>query len=160
MSSPTIYLKSLAGSRLREKIAGAGDALSPEMAELGHFTLSFSQFDPISDSPPMTWTYRLSCTPDQLATIITRGAHGNPATAMCRISLLMLIVASTTITWCDSKAAGSFQTKPAFPSAATVGVASPSPRTSVPTSDLMGGCGRGRVRDPQTHGCRGPADIR
>lgn len=32
---------------------------------------------------------------------------------MCRISFLLLIVA-TTMTWSDSKAAGSFQTKPAF----------------------------------------------
>jgi hypothetical protein len=25
---------------------------------------------------------------------------------------------------------------------------------------FFGGCGRGRVSDPETHGCRGPADIR
>jgi hypothetical protein len=26
--------------------------------------------------------------------------------------------------------------------------------------DIVGGCGRGRTRDPHTHSCRGPADIR
>ena len=31
---------------------------------------------------------------------------------------------------------------------------------NVTTADLVGGCGRGRVRDQRTHGCRGPADIR
>ena len=30
----------------------------------------------------------------------------------------------------------------------------------VTAGDLVGGCGRGRIRDPHTHGCRGPADIR
>jgi hypothetical protein len=27
------------------------------------------------------------------------------------------------------------------------------------TDDSLRGCGKGRVRDPQTHQCRGPADI-
>jgi len=31
---------------------------------------------------------------------------------------------------------------------------------NVTAVDLVGGCGRGRVRDQQTHGCRGPGDIR
>jgi len=28
------------------------------------------------------------------------------------------------------------------------------------TPDIVGGCGRGRIRDQQAHSCRGPADIR
>lgn len=28
-----------------------------------------------------------------------------------------------------------------------------------PGSEFLTGCGRGRYRDPATHGCRGPADI-
>lgn len=81
---------------------------------------------------------------------------------MCRISFLALIVALTTVPWSNSQAAGSFQTKPAF-QVVTAGVAPPTPQISVPNlspSDLVGGCGRGRLRDPQTRACRGPADIR
>jgi uncharacterized membrane protein AbrB (regulator of aidB expression) len=40
---------------------------------------------------------------------------------MCRISFVVLMVAFATVTCLDGKAAGSFQTKPAFPSIATVG---------------------------------------
>jgi hypothetical protein len=82
---------------------------------------------------------------------------------MYRISLLALIVALAAATCSSSQAAGSFQTKPAFPRIVTAGVAIRTPSISVPdfsARDLVGGCGRGRVRDPQTHTCRGPADIR
>ena len=36
-----------------------------------------------------------------------------------------------------------------------------SPTTSQPVSpsDFLGGCGRGRYRDPATQKCRGPADV-
>lgn len=30
---------------------------------------------------------------------------------------------------------------------------------SAATSEVLGGCGRGRTRDPETHRCRGPADL-
>ena len=30
----------------------------------------------------------------------------------------------------------------------------------VSPSDILGGCGRGRYRDPASQKCRGPADIR
>lgn len=77
---------------------------------------------------------------------------------MCRISLLSLIVAFTAVTWSDSQAAGSFQ-KPT--PVVTAGVANPVPRVPhITAGEVVGGCGRGRVRDPQTHACRGPADIR
>jgi hypothetical protein len=42
---------------------------------------------------------------------------------MCRISFLVLIVASTAVTWSDSQAAGSFQTKPTFQDVVTASVA-------------------------------------
>jgi hypothetical protein len=78
-------------------------------------------------------------------------------TAMCRF--LILVLAFTAPTWSNCQAAGSFQ-KPAAPTVVTAGIL-PSIRTpDVSARDLVGGCGRGRVRDPQTHGCRGPADIR
>ena len=51
----------------------------------------------------------------------------------------------------QDEAAGSFQTKPAFPSTATAGVARP-PSVSVPNvapGNPLGGCGRGRTRDPK-----------
>jgi hypothetical protein len=38
-------------------------------------------------------------------------------------------------------------------------VASPNSSGS-PASTSELGCGRGRIRDPQTHACRGPADVR
>jgi hypothetical protein len=83
---------------------------------------------------------------------------------MRRVSFVMLIVALTVASGSDSQAAGSFQTKPAFPRAVvTAGVAPALPSVSMPdisAHDLVGGCGRGRVRDSQTHACRGPADIR
>ena len=33
------------------------------------------------------------------------------------------------------------------------------PTPSVSPSELLGGCGRGRYRDPGTRTCRGPADV-
>ncbi|OYU57560.1 MAG: hypothetical protein CFE30_35555 [Bradyrhizobium sp. PARBB1] len=80
---------------------------------------------------------------------------------MCRIRFPMLVMAFTAATWSTCQAIGSFQTKPAFP-VVMVGVASPSTvrLPDVSARDLVGGCGRGRIRDHQTHGCRGPADIR
>jgi hypothetical protein len=78
-----------------------------------------------------------------------------------RIRFLMLVTALTAPTWSVCQAAGSFQTKPAFPSAVT---ADDPPQTvtwpDVSENAFFGGCGRGRVSDPETHGCRGPADIR
>jgi hypothetical protein len=82
---------------------------------------------------------------------------------MCRIYMLVLTVALTIASWSNSEAAGSFQTKPAFQAVVTAGIAPAVPSVALPNvsaGDLVGGCGRGRVRDPQTHSCRGPADIR
>jgi hypothetical protein len=77
-----------------------------------------------------------------------------------RIRFLMLVAALTAPTWSSCQAVGSFQTKPAFPSEVTTD--DPPPTTTWPNlsaGSFVGGCGRGRVSDPQTHGCRGPADI-
>ena len=79
---------------------------------------------------------------------------------MCRISLLALIISIAS--WSACQGAGSFQTKPAFQSGAT-SVTFSTPNISVPNvpaSNLIGGCGRGRVRDSRTHTCRGPGDVR
>jgi hypothetical protein len=79
---------------------------------------------------------------------------------MGRFGFLVLIVASATLTWSEGNAAGSFQTRPAFQTTSTTtGRATVTPTVSPSASDLVG-CGRGRIRDPQTHTCRGPADIR
>lgn len=81
-------------------------------------------------------------------------------TRMRRVSFLVLIVAFATLTWSESNAAGSFQTRPAFQTTATTtGTATVTPTVSPSATDLIG-CGRGRIRDPHTHTCRGPADIR
>jgi hypothetical protein len=77
--------------------------------------------------------------------------------AMRSVPLLVLVVTLFAATSSTCQAAGSFQ-KPE-PRVVKAGMM---PSISVPSigaSDL-GGCGRGRIRDPQTHGCRGPADIR
>jgi hypothetical protein len=82
---------------------------------------------------------------------------------MRRIYFLVSIVALTVASWSNSEAAGSFRTKPAFQTVVTAGIAPALPAVALPNvsaGDLVGGCGRGRIRDPQTHGCRGPADIR
>jgi hypothetical protein len=82
---------------------------------------------------------------------------------MCRIRFLILVMALTAPTWSTSQAAGSYQTRPAFPNVVRAGMPVQLPTVSMPNvsaSDLVGGCGRGRVRDPMTHGCRGPADFR
>jgi hypothetical protein len=79
-----------------------------------------------------------------------------------RIRFLMLATALTAPAWSSCQAAGSFQTKPAFPGAVTADEPLP-PATTRPdlsATAFVGGCGRGRVSDPQTHGCRGPADLR
>jgi hypothetical protein len=79
------------------------------------------------------------------------------------IHFLMLVVAFAVLPWSSCQAIGSFQTKPVFPSVAS---ADDPPRPhaitwpSLSAGALIGGCGKGRVSDPQTHGCRGPADIR
>jgi hypothetical protein len=82
---------------------------------------------------------------------------------MCRIRFLILVTALTVPAWSDCQATGSFQTKPAFPKVVTAGIAPSLPTITLPdvsARDLVGGCGRGRIRDHLTHGCRGPADIR
>jgi hypothetical protein len=82
---------------------------------------------------------------------------------MCRIRFLILVMAFAVPAWSNCQAVGSFQTKPAFPKVVTAGIAPALPSITLPNlsaKDLVGGCGRGRVRDHQTQGCRGPADIR
>jgi hypothetical protein len=79
-----------------------------------------------------------------------------------RIRVAMLAIALTAPTWSSCQAAGSFQIRRAFPSVVRDDDAPLQP--AVTWSDISAsalvGCGKGRVRDPQTHGCRGPADIR
>jgi hypothetical protein len=79
-----------------------------------------------------------------------------------RIRLPMLVLALTASTWSSCQAVGSFQTKPLFPSAVTVDDPPLPPTFTWPNASVsafVGGCGKGRVRDLQTRGCRGPADI-
>jgi hypothetical protein len=84
-------------------------------------------------------------------------------TPVCRIRILALGVVAASMTCSNAFAAGSFQTQPAFPKVYTAGVAIRTPSVSLPSlsaHDLVGGCGRGRVRDAGTHKCLGPGDIR
>jgi hypothetical protein len=79
-----------------------------------------------------------------------------------RVRFLMSVAAATAAIWSSCQAM-SFQTKSAFPDAE--GDFKPSLNQTItwPTTSegyLVGGCGKGRISDPQTHGCRGPADLR
>jgi hypothetical protein len=78
------------------------------------------------------------------------------------IPFLMMVIALTAPTSSSCQAIGSFQTKPAFPGSAEADNPPLPPSTwpHLSASAFVGGCGKGRVSDPQTHGCRGPADIR
>jgi hypothetical protein len=80
-----------------------------------------------------------------------------------RIGFATLAMVMTAPTWSSCQAIGSFQTKPAFPSVASDDDP-PLPPTIIPPNvsahAFIGGCGKGRVSDPQTHSCRGPGDIR
>jgi hypothetical protein len=88
-------------------------------------------------------------------------AHGW-SRRMRRASCVVLVVATTIAGSSGSLAAGSFQTKPAFPYSATTGTtfrATSISASSVPARAFISACGRGRVRDPQANICRGPADV-
>jgi len=85
---------------------------------------------------------------------------------MCR----RLVVAIATLTAmaavsADALAAGAPMRKPPVPVGTTPAMAVPGPPASAPPAavptpgPLLGGCGRGRVRDPHTNLCRGPADV-
>jgi hypothetical protein len=79
------------------------------------------------------------------------------------IRFAMLVIALTALTWSACQAIGPFQIKPAFPHVVTDDDPLPQPtvaRPNLSASAFVGGCGKGRVSEPQTHGCRGPADIR
>jgi hypothetical protein len=70
---------------------------------------------------------------------------------MCRIRFLILVMALTASTWSNCQAVGSFQTRPAFPNVVRADLSPPLPTITLPSvsaSDLVGGCGKGRVRDP------------
>ncbi len=62
-----------------------------------------------------------------------------------------------------ANAAGSYEKRPMFPNLVLAGV--PTPRVSLPAmpqvnpAQLLGGCGHGRIRDPQTNSCHGPGDV-
>jgi len=83
--------------------------------------------------------------------------------AFRRTRLPMLAMVLTALTWTSCQAVGSFQTTLAFPSVEKNDNPHLPPiiiRPDVSTNAFIGGCGKGRVSDPQTHGCRGPGDIR
>jgi hypothetical protein len=80
-----------------------------------------------------------------------------------RIGFVILVTALSATTWSTCQAVGSFQTKPAFPSDTAAGDSPVLPTVTWPkisAGDLVGGCGKGRVSDAQTHVCHGSADIR
>jgi hypothetical protein len=83
------------------------------------------------------------------------------ASVLRRAGFPILLTVATTLTWSSCQAIGSFQTKPAFSNSVEADDPPQPPSTSphLSSSGFVGGCGKGRVSDPQTHGCRGPADI-
>jgi hypothetical protein len=86
----------------------------------------------------------------------------NARSGWINMRIVMLVLALTVVATTNSEAAGSFQRPDPRP-VVTAGIAPSLPSISMPNlsaKDLVGGCGKGRVRDPETHGCRGPGDIR
>ena len=86
----------------------------------------------------------------------------NAGSGWINMRIVMLVLALTVVATTNSEAAGSFQRPDPRP-VVTAGIAPSLPSISMPNlsaKDLVGGCGKGRVRDPETHGCRGPGDIR
>lgn len=80
-----------------------------------------------------------------------------------RMRLPMLAMFLTALTWTSCQAIGSFQTRPALPGVASDDNPHLPPIIiwpDVSTNAFIGGCGKGRVSDPQTHSCRGPSDMR
>jgi hypothetical protein len=79
-----------------------------------------------------------------------------------RIHLPILVIALTAATWSSCQAAGSFQIRPGYPSVVRDDdlPLQPGATWSDASAHALAGCGKGRVRDPQTKACRGPADIR
>jgi hypothetical protein len=78
-----------------------------------------------------------------------------------RVRFVILITALSVSTASTCQAGGTYRNGPMFPDAKVAQAGMPSlPMPNVTARDLVGGCGRGRIRDQQTHGCRGPGDIR
>lgn len=85
-----------------------------------------------------------------------------------RIRPLILLSTLSMCTWSSCQAGGTYRNGPmfVFPNEVKTERAtmrSVSPLASTPDTtvrDLLGGCGRGRFRDQQTHRCLGPADTR
>jgi hypothetical protein len=77
------------------------------------------------------------------------------------IHLSMLVIALTAATWSSCQAVGSFQIRPANPSVVRDDDLPLQPGTtwSDASARALVRCGKGRVRDPQTKACRGPADV-
>jgi hypothetical protein len=81
----------------------------------------------------------------------------SPILCACVCAVAVLLGASQA-----GQAAGSYQTKPAFqepPQKPVVSSVQTVPVPKLNPSEDLAGCGRGRVRDAQTHQCRGPGDI-
>ena len=76
-----------------------------------------------------------------------------PTSVPRQIRFPTLITTLKASTWSSCQAIGCFLTKPAFPSAVRHSLA------AQPATAFVSGCGKGRVSERQTHGCRGPADI-
>jgi len=67
-----------------------------------------------------------------------------------------IVVSLSTIAVEEANAKGTFRLQGPWPSVSVANLSAP----NLSAHDVIGGCGRGRTRDPHTHGCRGPADVR
>jgi hypothetical protein len=87
-------------------------------------------------------------------------ADRHPSARTVAMRRILLLILATILSTTTCHAAGSFQKpEPHVVKAGMPSIPIPS-MPNVTAHDLVGGCGKGRIRDPQTHGCRGPSDIR
>jgi hypothetical protein len=82
---------------------------------------------------------------------------------MSRLCALVVIATALTIVSAAANAAGSYHNRPPFDHLVIAGPLQPQVKLpSLPQinpSYMFGGCGRGLIRDPQSHSCHGPGDI-
>jgi len=78
--------------------------------------------------------------------------------SMSRTSIIcaVIVLSVSTTAFDGANAKGTFRLQGAWPSVSMANHSAP----NLSARDIVGGCGKGRARDPETHSCRGQAGVR